>query len=102
MESLQQDFDELRQRLKRGRNLEMTGDDPVFYLIFRPEQMLIVKQRLKQWRAKLELEGWKVHLFSMADAVHQILQNHQSQHPGILFDPPGYRLKVASPLAYFG
>jgi hypothetical protein len=76
MESLQQDFDELRQRLKRGRNLEMTGDDPVFYLIFRPEQMLIVKQRLKQWRAKLELEGWKVHLFSMADAVHQILQNH--------------------------
>ena len=60
MESVQQDFDELRQRLKRGRNLEMKGDDPVFYLIFRPELILTVKQRLKQWSAKLELEDWKV------------------------------------------
>ena len=58
MESLQKDFDELRQRLKRGTCLEMTGDDPVFYLIFRPERMLAVKKRMKQWRAKLELEGW--------------------------------------------
>ena len=29
MVSLQQDFDELRQRLKRGRNLEMTGYLPI-------------------------------------------------------------------------
>ncbi len=75
-ESLQRDFDELRQRLKRGPSLELTGDDPVFYLVFRPELMLTVKRCLKQWRAKLELEGWQVHIFSMLEAVHQILKNH--------------------------
>jgi hypothetical protein len=54
----------------------MAGSDPVFYLIFRPELMLAVKRRLRQWVAKLELEGWKVHRFSMADVVHQIVQHH--------------------------
>ena len=78
-ESLQRDFDELRQRLKRGPSLELTGDDPVFYLVFRPELMLTVKRCLKQWRAKLELEGWQVHIFSMLEAVHQILKNHDQR-----------------------
>lgn len=76
MESLQKNFDELRQRLKRGRGMDFHSDDPVFYLVFRPEQMLTVKRRMKQWVAKLKLEGWKVHTLSMADAVHEILKNH--------------------------
>jgi hypothetical protein len=76
VESLQQDFDELRQRLKRGLGLRDISDDPVFYLVFRPELMLTVKRRIKQWIAKLQLEGWQVQTFSMADAVHQILKNH--------------------------
>ena len=75
MESLQQDFDELRTRLKRGRGPYHTSDDPVFYLVFRPELMLTVKRRMKQWIAKLQLEGWQVQTFSMADAVHKILKN---------------------------
>lgn len=74
MESLQQDFDELRQRLKRGRRFENAGDDPVYYLVFRPEKMLAVKRRMKQWRAKLELDGWKPHTFSMVEAIHRIFQ----------------------------
>lgn len=76
MESLQKNFDELRQRLKRGRGMDFHSDDPVFYLVFHPEQMLTVKRRMKQWVAKLKLEGWKVHTLSMADAVHEILKNH--------------------------
>lgn len=75
MESLQQDFDELRQRLKQGRRFDVAGDDPVFYLVFHPQKILTVKQRMKQWRAKLELENWKVHTFSMAQAIHQLFQN---------------------------
>lgn len=74
MESLQQDFDELRQRLKRGHRFDLAGDDPVYYLVFHPEKMLTVKWCMKQWRAKLELEGWKVHTFSMAEAVHQVFK----------------------------
>jgi hypothetical protein len=76
VESLQQDFEELRQRLKQGRRFDVAGGDPVYYLVFHPEKMLAVKRRMKQWCAKLELEDWKVHTVSMAEAVHQILKSH--------------------------
>ena len=76
MDSLQQNFDELRQRLKHGRGMNHASDDPVFFLVFKPEEMLTVKRRMKQWMAKLNLEGWKVHVFSMAEAVHEILQKN--------------------------
>jgi hypothetical protein len=75
MESLQQNFKELKRRLKSGRGMDHAGDDPVFYLVFHPGEMLTVKRLTRQWVAQLELDGWKVHLFSMKDAVHQILQN---------------------------
>lgn len=77
MASLQANFEELRERLRTGRSLSNTGDDPVFYLVFRPEEMLEVKRCLKQWTAKLKIDGWTVHHFSMAEAVHQVLQNHE-------------------------
>lgn len=76
MQSLQQSFDELRQRIRQGRRLSQTGDDPVFYLVFQPEQMFEVKKKLKTWTAKLKLDGWDVHTFSMADAIHDIFKNH--------------------------
>ena len=73
MPSLQQSFDELRQRLKQRRRLNQVSDDPLYYLVFRPEEMLDVKRSMKQWTAKLQLEGWHVHTFSMAEAIHEIL-----------------------------
>ena len=50
--------------------------DPVFYLVFCPEEMLDVKRRVKAWAAKLKHDGWNVHVFSMAEAVHDILRNN--------------------------
>jgi len=76
MPSLQENFDELRQRLRHGQGLNSASDDPVFYLVFRPEEMLEVKRLLHSWQAKLRLEGWNVQLFSMADAVHKILREN--------------------------
>ena len=76
MDSLQQNFDELRQRLKHGRGMDHASDDPVFYLVFKPEEMLTVKRRMKQWVAKLNIEGWKVHTFSMAEVVHKIFKKN--------------------------
>lgn len=76
MDSLQQNFDELRRRLKHGRGMNHASDDPVFYLVFKPEEMLTVKRRMKQWVAKLSLDGWKVHVYSMAEAVHEILKKN--------------------------
>jgi len=56
--------------------LSNTSDDPVFYLIFNPSQILEVKKSMKLWRAKLKIEKWTLHEFSMADAVKEILENH--------------------------
>ena len=60
MESLQQDFDELRQRLKQGRRFDVAGDDPVYYLVFHPQKILTVKQRMKQWRPGPSISFFKM------------------------------------------
>ena len=76
MQSLHDSFEELRRRLRMGRGLNNASDDPVYYLVFHPEQILDVKRCMKQWRAKLKLEGWDVCEFSMSDAVAKILQEN--------------------------
>ncbi len=76
MQSPQDSFNELRLRLKESRLLNHAGSDPVFYMVFAPAQMQEVKRLTKTWSAKLKLEGWSVELFSMADAVADILQKH--------------------------
>ena len=76
MQSLQQSFDELRQRLRDKQRLNHVSDDPVYYVVFAPEDMLAVKRLMKPWSAKLKLEGWTVETFSMAEAVHDIVQKH--------------------------
>ena len=73
---LDQSFDELRFQLKHGQGLSHAGMDPVFYLVYRPEDMLNVKRGIKKWTAKLKIEGWDVHVFSMAEALHGIVKNH--------------------------
>jgi hypothetical protein len=76
MPSLETSFSTLRSRLKEGAGLRETGDDPVYYLIFAPEKMLNVKRSIRKWRSRLKQDGWSVHTFSIADAVHDALQNH--------------------------
>ena len=74
MPFLDQNFKELQFQLKQGRGLSSAGVDPVYYLVFRPEKMLDVKQRLKSWIVKLKNDGWDVHVLSMIDAIHEILK----------------------------
>jgi hypothetical protein len=75
MQSVKQSFEELRHRLKQRHTLTHISDDPVFYLVFRPKEMLDVKRLLKQWEAKLNLDGWVAHFFSMADAIKEIFSD---------------------------
>jgi len=56
MASLRDNFDQLFQRLRQGRGISNTGDDPVYYLVFPPHQMLEVKRQLKEWEAKLKIQ----------------------------------------------
>ncbi len=75
MPSLRDDFDELRERIRHGRELGHASFEPIYYLIFAPEQILEVKRQTPAWMAKLHQEGWDVHPFSIAENLRDILQN---------------------------
>lgn len=77
MASLRDNFDQLFQHLRQGRGISNTGDDPVYYLIFPPHEMLEVKRRIKEWEAKLKIQGWTMETFSMAEAIHEIFQANE-------------------------
>jgi hypothetical protein len=75
MSSLTDDFKELMERIKRGRELSHASFEPIFYLVFNPDKMLEVKRETTAWTAKLQNEGWDVHLFSISDNIADIFKN---------------------------
>jgi len=77
MPSLSDNFDQLWQRLRYGRGLSHTGDDPVYYLVFHPSEMLEVKRRLRQWAAVLKKQDWTMEIFSMAEAIKEIFEANE-------------------------
>jgi hypothetical protein len=74
MSSLRSDFDELRERIRHGRDLGHASFEPIYYLIFPPEHILEVKRQTPAWIAKLHQEGWHVHTFSIAENLWELLQ----------------------------
>ncbi|MCI0487531.1 MAG: DUF1788 domain-containing protein [Blastocatellia bacterium] len=74
MSSLKSDFDELRERIRHGRELGYASFEPIFYLIFPPSQILEVKRQTPAWIAKLRNEGWEVTTFSIAEEIESILE----------------------------
>jgi hypothetical protein len=75
MPSLKDDFDELMVRVRAGRELSHASFEPIYYLIFHPKKILDVKRSLPAWKAKLGLDGWDVHIFSVAQAITDILNS---------------------------
>ncbi|MBA0014164.1 MAG: DUF1788 domain-containing protein [Nitrosospira sp.] len=75
MPSLKADFDELRERIRHGRELSHASFEPIYYLVFPPEQILEVKQQTPAWVAKLHQEGWDVHTFSIAEQIWALLKD---------------------------
>jgi hypothetical protein len=74
MSSLKADFDELCERIRRGRELGHASFEPVYYLVFPPEQILDVKRQTPAWVAKLHQEGWDVHTFSIVEQIWILLK----------------------------
>jgi hypothetical protein len=74
MASLKADFEELMERVRRGRELSHASFEPIYYLVFAPRQILEVKGMMHAWTSKLNNEGWKITEFSIAGAIHEILQ----------------------------
>ena len=87
MPSLEAKFKELQLRLQDNNRLRNTGGDPVFYLVFPPEEMLRVKRRVKAWKAQLSLLGWDVEVLSLARLLDDFFKNHslrrRRHHPGV-------------------
>lgn len=75
MSSLKNDFDELRERVRHGRELGHASFEPIYYLIFPPEQIIAVKRQTPAWLAKLRNDGWEVTVFSIAQNIESILDN---------------------------
>lgn len=74
MSSLKADFDELRERIRHGRELGHAGFEPIYYLVFPPEQILEVKRQTPAWVARLHQEGWEVRVLSIAEEILAILR----------------------------
>jgi hypothetical protein len=77
MASLNEHFDQLWHLIRHGRGLSNTGDDPVYYLVFHPEEMLDAKRHMKEWAAKLKIQGWTMETFSMAEAIKTIFDTNE-------------------------
>ena len=75
MPSPKDNFDELMERVRAGRELSHASFEPIYYLIFHPKEILDVKRSLPAWTAKLRLDGWDVYVFSIAQAITDILNN---------------------------
>lgn len=71
---LNADFNELMERVRRGREFSHSSFEPIFYLVFHPSNILEVKRKTPAWVAKLRNGGWDVTVFSMAEQVQDILQ----------------------------
>lgn len=75
MSSLRDNFNELIDRIKVGREFAHASFEPIFYLVFHPEQLLEVKRQMPAWEARLKNDGWKVNTFSIASEINKILEN---------------------------
>lgn len=75
MSSLKQDFDELVTRIKQGREFQHASFEPIYYLVFSPNQIIEVKKQVKPWSQMLKKQGWNVHTFSIAEHINVLLEN---------------------------
>lgn len=73
MSSLKSNFDELVAKIKQGREFTQASFEPVYYLVFSPEDIVAVKRKKNAWLAQLKNEGWNVREFSAAEQIEKIL-----------------------------
>lgn len=78
MRALTDKFNELRGLLKSGMgSIRPTGFDPVYYLLFPSDQIIEVKQRLPEWEAQLQVEGFRPHHLSMTGVINDYFRAHE-------------------------
>lgn len=86
MSSIRDDFDELRERIRHGRELSHASFEPIYYLVFHPSKILEVKRQTPAWIAKLRQEGWEVKEFSITNELLSILQSDPRRNLWLVVD----------------
>ncbi|MCI0390259.1 MAG: DUF1788 domain-containing protein [Acidobacteria bacterium] len=86
MSSLKSDFEELRERIRHGRELGYASFEPIYYLIFHPSQILEVKRETTAWTRKLSIDGWEMHRFSIAKEIESIFVKHPNRQIWLMAD----------------
>lgn len=76
MPSLKDNFNELLERIRQGRELGSASFEPIYYLIFEPQQILDVKRQMPAWTARLRNDGWNVETFSIAENINEIFKTN--------------------------
>lgn len=93
MPTLDEHFQELRQRLKLRERLSDRTGDPIYYFVFPPAQMIEAKRKLRAWVVQLENDGWKPQVVSVARHIQEFFRSHrrrqvwidyEKSHPGHL------------------
>lgn len=74
MPSLRDNFNELMERVRSGRELGHASFEPIYYLIFNPKEILDVKRNLPAWIAKFRNDGWNVEVLSISQEIRSILE----------------------------
>ncbi len=75
MQSIDQDFNDLVKKIEKGRDFTSASFEPIYYLVFPPEQIIQVKRQTPAWIARLRKRGFKPHIYSISDAIRDV---HQS------------------------
>ena len=86
MSLLKNDFNELVERIKAGREFGHASFEPIYYLVFPPSAILEVKRQMPAWEAKLKNDGWNVSTFSVAEEIQAILDSAPLQKIWIAAD----------------
>lgn len=73
MSLLKSNFDELVAKIKQGREFTHASFEPIYYLVFPPQEIVTVKRQKKAWLARLKTEGWNVIEFSIATEIEKLL-----------------------------
>ena len=71
---LDEDFERLRKRLNDPDALNPAHADPIFYMVYEPEFIFMVRQALPGWIARIRNENeMAVEVISLADLMWQII-----------------------------
>jgi hypothetical protein len=77
MDQLEQSFDDLRRALTHRSLLVDQGEDPVFFLVYNPEDSLRMYRRMGELVKALHHDGWHPRQFDLGERLEHHITGHQ-------------------------